>query len=71
MGIQMRMAARAVVWGFVVCAATVAGAQDLPDRPLSLADGRVRLGAEVAISAPPQADREGAWFNYTTMRSGC
>jgi hypothetical protein len=61
----MRMGFRGAVWAFVVCATAIAEAQDSPNRPLSLADGRIRLGADVTISATPQDDTDGAWFNYT------
>src|SRR5687767_5142271 len=50
---------------FVVCGAAAASAQDLPSRPVSLAGGRITLGTDLSISATPQDDREGAWFNYT------
>lgn len=49
----------------LVCAATVANAQDLPSRPLSLAGGRITLGTDLAVGTTPQDDTEGAWFNYT------
>ncbi len=40
-------------------------AQDLPSGPISLGDGFVTIGTDVSISATPQEDGEGAWFNYT------
>jgi hypothetical protein len=48
-----------------VCVASVARAQELPSGPVSLADGRVMIGADVSVSLTPQDDTEGAWFNYT------
>lgn len=48
-----------------LCAATVANAQDLPSRPLSLAGGRIALGTDLTVGTTPQDDTEGAWFNYT------
>jgi hypothetical protein len=39
-------------------------AQDLPSGPVSLAHGRITLGADLSVSTTPQDD-EGAWFNYT------
>lgn len=49
----------------VLCAATAAGAQDLPSRPVTLANGMVVIGTDLSISLTPQDDTEGAWFNYT------
>ena len=49
----------------LLCAAASADAQELPSRPLSLAGGRIILGADVTVSATAQDDGEGAWFNYT------
>ena len=57
-----------VLVGFLLallCGAASADAQDLPSRPLSLAGGRVTLGADLTVSATAQDDGEGAWFNYT------
>lgn len=48
----------------LMCARPV-HAQDLPSGPISLADGLVTIGTDVSISATPQDDSEGAWFNYT------
>jgi len=41
------------------------GAQEWPSRPISLASGAVTIGTDISISATPQDDSEGAWFNYT------
>jgi hypothetical protein len=51
----------------LVLAASVApaSAQDLPSGPLSFGNGLVTIGTEVSISATPQDDTDGAWFNYT------
>lgn len=49
----------------VVCIGPGARAQELPSQPLSLANGAIVIGTDIAISATPQDDREGAWFNYT------
>ncbi|HKY20203.1 MAG TPA: hypothetical protein VJM31_03195 [Vicinamibacterales bacterium] len=53
------------VLALLMCAATAADAQDLPYRPVSLAGGRIVLGTDLIVSATPQDDGEGAWFNYT------
>jgi hypothetical protein len=60
-GIGMRLAA-VIVW--VVSAASVAAAQELPSSPISIAGGRVVLGTDLSVTATAQED-EGAWFNYT------
>jgi hypothetical protein len=54
----------AVVLGILAPAAAAHG-QDLPSGPISLADGRITLGTEISLSATPQDDGEGSWFNYT------
>jgi hypothetical protein len=55
----------AITLGFTVLATASARAQELPYGPLTFANGRITLGAEISISATPQDDEEGAWFNYT------
>jgi hypothetical protein len=35
------------------------------DGPLTLANGRVTIGADVSASMTPNDDADGAWFNYT------
>ena len=40
-------------------------AQDLPSGPISVGNGLVTIGTDVSVSATPQDDGEGAWFNYT------
>jgi hypothetical protein len=57
----MRLAA-VIAW--VVSAASVAAAQELPSSPISIAGGRVVLGTDLSVTATAQED-EGAWFNYT------
>jgi hypothetical protein len=61
----VRSAKTGLVLGLMLCAARVAGAQDLPYGPISLASGRITLGTDLSISASPNDDGEGAWFNYT------
>ena len=54
----------------VLCATSVARAQELPSGPVTLANGMVVIGADASISLTPQDDTD-AWFNYTdyaTMR---
>ena len=48
-----------------LCAVPAARAQDLPSGPVSLANGRVVIGTDIAVSMTPQDDTDGAWFNYT------
>jgi hypothetical protein len=48
-----------------LCTAAAALAQELPSGPVSLANGKVVIGAEASLSLTPQDDTEGAWFNYT------
>jgi hypothetical protein len=55
----------AAVLGVTICASAPAAAQELPSGPISLAGGRVTLGADVSFSMTPQDDQDGAWFNYT------
>jgi hypothetical protein len=55
----------AYVFALSIFAATSSAAQDLPSRPISFANGRVAIGAEVSFSVTPQEDEDGAWFNYT------
>ncbi len=64
-GAVARSAKAAAILFVFVCAATAADAQDLPDRPISLAGGRITLGTDLTVSMTPQDDSEGAWFNYT------
>ncbi len=45
--------------------AMAARAQELPSGPVSLANGRVVIGADLSVSLTPQDDTDGAWFNYT------
>lgn len=54
-----------IVLGMGVLAAAPAQGQDLPSGPVSLAGGRVTLGAEISFSTTAQDDGNGAWFNYT------
>ena len=56
---------RAVIVTACVCVATIAGAQDLPSEPVSLAGGRVTIGTDLSFTATAQDDTDGAWFNYT------
>ena len=51
-----------VIWrcrvaALMVCAASAAGAQELPSRPISLAGGRITLGTDLSVSTTPQDDR--------------
>lgn len=57
--------ATATLAALVLCVATSARAQDLPSGPVSLANGAIVIGADVAVSVTPQDDGGGAWFNYT------
>jgi hypothetical protein len=59
-----------VVLSVSVLAASPARAQDLPYGPISLADGRVALGADVSFSTSTENDDaadpgNAGWFNYT------
>jgi hypothetical protein len=49
----------------VLMLAASAGAQDLPSGPISFANGAVTLGTDISVSATPQDDGDGSWFNYT------
>ena len=49
----------------ILCAASTTRAQDLPSGPISLANGAVVIGTDIAVTATPQDDTDGAWFNYT------
>ena len=57
--------ANAALTALFLCLATSARAQELPSGPVSLANGAIVIGADVAVSVTPQDDGEGAWFNYT------
>jgi hypothetical protein len=61
MDIQMRTAALLVL----LMSATPVRAQDLPSGPISFGDGLVTIGTDISVSATPQDDGDGAWFNYT------
>jgi hypothetical protein len=50
---------------YALCAASTARGQELPSGPVTLANGAIVIGAEASISATPQDDTDGAWFNYT------
>jgi hypothetical protein len=45
-------------------APSVAGAQGIPSRPITLAGGRVTLGGDVTVAVSSNDD-DPAWFNYT------
>ncbi len=62
MGIDMKIAVAAAL---AFSLATPARAQDFLSGPVSLANGVVTLGSDIAVSATPQDDTDGAWFNYT------
>lgn len=47
--------------------AAPAAAQELPSGPLSFADGRLTIGADVAASISTDSD-QGGWFNYTDYK---
>jgi hypothetical protein len=60
---------RAATWcSLMICLALGAAggvhAQDLPSRPLTLADGHVVIGTDLSVSASTRKD-DPAWFNYT------
>jgi hypothetical protein len=59
------LARTALLLSMAVFGSAAANGQELPTRPLSLADGRVVLGTDLSISTTPQDDGDGAWFNYT------
>ncbi len=48
----------------LLCARPVR-AQELPSGPISFGDGFVTIGTDISVSATPQDDSDGAWFNYT------
>ncbi len=63
------LAAAALLTTVCLCGATVR-AQELPTGPISLAGGRVTVGADVSFSASTEHDDpndpvHSAWFNYT------
>jgi hypothetical protein len=60
-----RRSAKTALFLLVLCAASTAGAQELPSGPVSLAGGRVVIGTDISIALTPQDDTEGSWFNYT------
>ena len=62
MSIDMKIAVAAAL---ALSLATPARAQDFLSGPVSLANGIVTLGSDIAVSATPQDDTNGAWFNYT------
>jgi hypothetical protein len=62
MSIDMKVAVAAAL---AFSLATPALAQDFLSGPVSLANGVVTLGSDIAVSATPQDDTNGAWFNYT------
>src|SRR5215204_6312039 len=49
----------------ILCAASTVRAQELPSGPISLANGAVVIGTDIAATVTPQDDTDGAWFNYT------
>jgi hypothetical protein len=57
--------ALAILSAIVLMLGASAAAQDLPSGPISLANGSVTIGTDISVSATPQDDGEGAWFNYT------
>jgi hypothetical protein len=61
----MQFLARLLLLAAIAVTPSAAAAQDLPSGPISLARGRITLGADLSISATPSDDEEGAWFNYT------
>ncbi len=63
----MRLLAAAALGALI---APAVQAQELPSRPLTLAAGRISVGADVSISTStehddPEDPLHGAWFNYT------
>src|SRR5215213_10529718 len=59
-----------VMLGASLLTGAAAGAQELPSAPLSLAGGRVTVGADVSFSTATENDHsaepaEAGWFNYT------
>jgi hypothetical protein len=59
-----------MVFGVCMLAAPAARAQELPSGPISLAGGRVMVGADVSFSTSTENDdaakpAESGWFNYT------
>src|SRR4051812_42048165 len=59
-----------IVFGVAVLAARAVDAQELPSGPISIAGGRVMVGADVSFSTSTEKDdatqpAESGWFNYT------
>jgi hypothetical protein len=59
-----------ILFGVCVLAAPAAHAQELPSGPISLAGGRVMVGADVSFSTSTEKDdvaqpAQSGWFNYT------
>lgn len=65
MGTGMSRSAPLICTLLLAAWAAPSAAQDLPSGPLSFGNGLVTIGTDVSISATPQDDGEGAWFNYT------
>src|SRR5215204_5885759 len=58
----LRSLAGALLGVLVMCAARSAGAQDWPDRPLSMANGRVTVGGDATLTAGTD---DPGYFNFT------
>ena len=58
----LRRVARTVMFLAVALGSTRAGAQDWPDRPLTVADGRVTVGGDVTLTAGTD---DPGYFNFT------
>jgi hypothetical protein len=62
LGFHMKIAVAAAV--ALICATPVR-AQDLRSGPVTLANGIVTIGTDISVTATPNDDEVGSWFNYT------